>query len=113
MLSCHGYSPNWLLFRKPKFSIYIEKILVAMEMATSKLIAQHLTVMYEARKVFIETEANEKLCRALKSKTRVTNSLMYVLGNCVYYKRETSDKWKGPGTVIGKENKHVLVVGLM
>ena len=65
--------------------------------------------MHEARKASIETEANEKLHYALKSKTRVTNSLMYDLGDCAYYRREDSDKWKGPGTVFGKENKQVLV----
>ena len=27
----------------------------------------------------------------------------------VYYKRKSSDKWKGLGMVIGKENKHILV----
>ena len=27
----------------------------------------------------------------------------------VYNKRKSLDKWKGPGTVIGKENKQILV----
>ena len=39
----------------------------------------------------------------------MTNSLMYDLGDCAYYRREDSGKWKGPGTVFGKENKQVLV----
>ena len=34
---------------------------------------------------------------------------MYDFGDLVYYKRKDSDKWKGPGKVIGKENKQILV----
>ena len=30
-------------------------------------------------------------------------------GDLVYYKRKDSEKWKGPGKVIGKENKQLLV----
>ena len=80
-----------------------------MEMTSSELILQHLTALYEARKAFIEIETNEKLPLALKFKARVANSLMYNLGDYVHYKRKNSDKWKDPETVIGKQNKQVLV----
>ena len=65
--------------------------------------------MHAARKALIEAESHEKPCRALKSKARVAASLIQDLGDLVYYTRKDSDKWKGPGTVNGKENKQILV----
>ena len=75
----------------------------------SQLVLKHLNAMHAARKAFIEAESNEKLRKALKSKARVTTGLIYDFGDLVYYKRKDSDKWKGPGKVIGKENKKILV----
>ena len=75
----------------------------------SQLVLKHLNAMHAARKAFIEAESNEKLRKALKSKARVTTGLIYDLGDLVYYKRKDSDKWKGPGKFIGKENKKILV----
>ena len=34
---------------------------------------------------------------------------MYDLNDLVYHKRKDSDKWKGPGKVIRKQNKQILV----
>ena len=68
-----------------------------------------MNAIAESRKAFIECEANEKLRRAIKSKLRPTTSLIYELGDEVYYKRNDSNQWKGPGTVLGKENKQVIV----
>ena len=58
---------------------------------------------------FIEAESNDKLCRALKTKTIVTTGIIYNLRDLVYYQRKGSEKWKGPGKIIGKENKQLLV----
>ena len=73
------------------------------DLTHSQLVLKHLNAMHAARKAFIEAESNEKLCRALKSKARVTTRFVYNLGDLVYYKRKDSGKWKGPGKVIGKE----------
>ena len=40
---------------------------------------------------------------------RTARSLRYDVGDQVYYKRSDSKWWRGPGTVIGKENKHIFV----
>ena len=61
--------------------------------------------MHEARKTFIEAESNDKLRRALKAKARVTTGISYDLGDLVNYKTKDSEKWKGPGKVMRKENK--------
>ena len=64
--------------------------------------------MHEARKAFNEAESNDKLRRALKKnnkKTRGTTGIIYDLVDLIYYKRKDPEKWKGPGEIIGKENK--------
>ena len=76
---------------------------------SNELIANHLNAMHAARQVFIESEASEKLKRAIKAKTRGSTAVVYQPGDIVYFKREASNQWKGPGTVIGCENKQILV----
>ena len=58
-----------------------------MEDSTSKLLKLHLNAIAKSTNAFIECEANEKLCRAIKSKLRQTTSLIYELGDYVYYKQ--------------------------
>ena len=111
LLNAYGYSPNQLVFRyNPNFPSVIENKLPALEGVTSsKLIASHLNALHSARKRFIETEADEKLRRALRHKTRTSTSTTYQTGDQVYYKKKDSSYWKGPGTVIGYDNKQVFV----
>ena len=65
--------------------------------------------MHTARKAFIESEASDKLGRALLRKTRTGTSLVYEVGDLVYYKRNDSRRWRGPGTVIGKDINQIYV----
>ena len=51
----------------------------------------------------------KKLRKAIRAKTRTATSLIYEPGDIVYFKRENSNLWKGPGTVIGRENKQISV----
>ena len=87
-----GYSPNQLVFRKnPNFPTVIGSEPPALEeVSSSKLIADHLNCMHTARKAFIESEASDKLRRALLRKTRTATSLVYEVGDLVYYKRNDS-----------------------
>ena len=56
----------------------------AMEDITySELVSKHLCAMHEARKAFIEAKPNDKLRRALKTKTRVTTGISHDLGDLV------------------------------
>ena len=43
----------------------------------SELISKHLCPMHETRKAFIEAESNDKLCQALKTKTKVATGIVY------------------------------------
>ena len=76
---------------------------------TGKLIALHLNALHSAGKRFTESEADQKLNRALRRKTRISTSKAFQSGDQVFYKRSDSGYWKGPGTVIGHDNKQVLV----
>ena len=45
----------------------------------------------------------------MKAKPTLTPATVYDLGDLAYYKRKNSEKWEGPGKVIEKENKQLLV----
>ena len=109
--SCYGFSPNQLVFGKSaNLPSNLVNLPPAMEdVSHADILVKHLNALHTARKAFIEAESNEKLRHALKAKNRETTRIEYEIGDMVYYKCKSSDKWKGPGTVIGKENKQLLV----
>ena len=109
--SCYGFSPNELVFGK---SANLPSNLVTLppameDVSHADILAKHLNTLHAARKAFIKAESSDKLQRALKAKNRETTGIEFEIGDMVYYKRNSSDKWRGLGTVIGKENKHILV----
>ncbi|CAL4124732.1 unnamed protein product, partial [Meganyctiphanes norvegica] len=73
------------------------------------MVANNLNLMHAARKAYIESESSEKLRRALRHQIRPSLAQKYSNGDLVYYKRNESARWMGPGTVIGWETKQVLV----
>ena len=68
----------------------------------SDSVMAHLQALHSARKGFIEAESSERIRRALRHKIRVVER-QYQHGEKVYYKREDSNKWRGPASVIGNE----------
>ena len=60
-------------------------------------------------KNFIESESSEKLRRALRHQVRTNLADSFKNGDLVLFKRNESDRWMGPGSVIGWEHKQVLV----
>ena len=110
--NCYGYSPNQLVFGG-KTRIFLQcSLIIHLRLEgqiCSKIIANNLNAMHAARAAFIKSEAYEKRRRALRAKTRTATSLIYETGDIVYFKREKSNLWKGPGTAIGTENKQILV----
>ena len=108
----HGYSPNQLVFgRNPNFPISLNSALPALTNITSdEIIASHLNAMIAGRKAFVESEASEKLKRALAKQTRSeTTQLPYETGMKVFYKMESSARWQGPAEVIGKSGSQVYI----
>ena len=102
----YGFSPNQLVFGKnPNFPNVESNKLPALEGVTcSKIVAENHSTMHDARQVFIKSESDEKLRRALRHQVRTSSEVKYVTGGKVDYKRGTDDYWKGPATVIGQEN---------
>ena len=111
LYNCFGFSSNQLVFGKYLHypSILLDKAPALEGKTSSESIANHLNAMHAARQAFIESEANKKLRRAIKAKTRVSAAIVYQRGDLIYFKREASNQWKGPGTVIRHENKQILV----
>ena len=106
-----GYSPHQLVFGKnPSLPGVLTDKLPALEGTTSsQIIADHLNAMAAARKAFIAAEASDKLKRALNRQTRPATSLIYETNDKVFYKRNGTDRWRGPGVVIGKEKHQVFI----
>ena len=110
--NCYGYSPNQLVFgHNPSLPSFLFNDLPAMEQSASDLLRKHLHAMSESRMLCqnLECEANEKLRRAIRSQVTPANSLIFQPGNHEFYIRNNENMWKGPGIVIGKENKQILV----
>ena len=72
-------------------------------------VENNLEAMNSAREAFIQSECSEKINHALKHTIRRCNDAVFDNGDKVYYKRNNNSKWKGPGYVIGQENKNVLM----
>ena len=109
--SVNGFSPNQLVFgRNPNLPAFLNDNLPALEgISASEVVASNLNAKYAARKAFIESESSEKLRRAVRHQVRTSIVESYNNGDMVLFKRNKCERWLGPGTVIGWENKQVLV----
>ena len=76
--------------------------------SSSTAVVQHINTMHAARKAFIEAESAERVRRALRHKLR-SCSINLQQGDRVFYKRQDSNKWRGPGIVIGRDGKVIFV----
>ena len=75
----------------------------------SKIVRNNLNAMYSARHEFIKVESSEKLRRALRHNIRESNAETFQMGDSVFYKRNDDNQWRGPGVVIGRDGKQVIV----
>ena len=109
--NCHGFSPNQLVFGfNPTLpNVYDGELPVIERRTSSRIVADNLNAMQGARVEFLRNESNEKVRRALLHQVRGTDVDDLVNGDRVLFKRKDDDRWHGPGVVIGKDNKQVLV----
>ena len=109
----NGFSPYQLLLGcnpvLPSLSNPLEHPTTLEEETVSERVAEHISAMYNARKQQMAAEADEKIRRALVHKTRDVYSKEIKQGDSVFYKRNDSERWKGPATVIGFDNKQIFV----
>ena len=106
-----GFSPNQLVFGcNPVVpTVFVNHPPALERISASGIVRENLNAMHEARELFIKSEASEKLKRALKHNIRESDAHDVTNGDEVYYKRNGEDEWRGPGTVIGRDGKQVLV----
>ena len=109
--SVHGYSPNTLVFGKnPNMPSVLSDSIPALEdCTTSELLLRNLNALDSARRSYISADTSERIRRALRMKTRVSNNVVVSIGDSVLYRREKYKGWLGPGKVIGYDNKLILV----
>ena len=106
----HGYSSHQLVFGvNPNLPNILSDNIPALEGSTnSETFAQHLNTLHSARRAFIQSEADERIRRALRHKVRAAEQV-YDHGDRVFYKREGKDRWLGPGKVVFQDGKVVFV----
>ena len=106
----NGFSSHQLVFGKnPKLPGIMTDKLPALEGVTqSENFAKHLNALHDARKAYIQTESNERVRRALRTKVRVAEQI-FENGDTVYYKREGKERWMGPAKVVFQDGKVIFV----
>ena len=111
LANVHGFTPYQLAigYTSSLLSILINKPPVFEDISASEILGNNLNAMAAARRAFIESENSEKLRRAMCHNIRSCIRNKFVTGDVVYYKRNDSKKWKGPGTVIGHDMQQILI----
>lgn len=111
MLNHNGYSPFQLVYgSSPNIPTTNNSKLPALETETeSNVLAKHLSTLHKTREEYIKSEASDKLRKAMKHNIRPTQHKVLRLSDKVYYKRNKSDRWKGPGKIVGLDGKTILV----
>ena len=106
----NGFSSQQLVFGKnPNLPNIMQAELPALEGITcSEAFLKHLNALHETRKAYIQTEADERIQRALRSKVRDAEQV-FKNGDMVFYKREGKECWLGPGKVVFQDGKVVFV----
>jgi transposase InsO family protein len=106
----HGYSSHQLVFGiSPNLPNILCDQPPALEGSTSsEVMARHLNALHAARESFIQSEASERIRRALRYKIRASEQIFYP-GDNVFYKREGKERWLGPGKVIFQDGKVIFI----
>ena len=76
---------------------------------TSENIAKKLNLLHQARQNCIKSESSFKIKQALKHKVSTYSDIIYNTRDLVYYKRKDNLNWKGPASVIGRDEQQMLV----
>ena len=110
MINHNGFSPSQLVFgQNPSLPNFINNKLPAQEsVVKSPDIITHLTALHAARKSYVESESCNKLKTALR-KNVCSLTVMYEIGHEIFFKRDDSPKWKGPGTVLGQDGPVIFI----
>ena len=107
----HGFSPAQLVFgQNPSIPTTLNSQLPALESDYSaELVTENMRTLKVAREAFIKAESSERIKRALRHNIRPSGANRFYTGDLVFYKRNDSRRWRGPGRVIGSESSNVLI----
>ena len=106
-----GYSPSQLVFGFNTVlpNVFQNKPPALEDVHSSDMVRQNLNAMHAARMQFVKVESCEKIRRALRHNVRESPAERVQNGDNVYYKRNDSHEWRGPGVVIGRDGKQFIV----
>lgn len=106
-----GFSPNQLVFgHNPGLPNVLTSDPPALEpTSASEIVRNNLNALHLARQEFVKSESSERLARALRHTIRSSDKNDIQNGDEVFYKRNDSSEWHGPGIVIGRDGKQFLV----
>ena len=106
----HGYSSHQLVFgQNPNLpNIFTDEPPALEERTMSEVFARHLNCLHLSRQLFIQSESDERIRRALRHKIRVSNE-QYKKGDEVFYKKDSNPRWLGPAKVLAQDGKLVFV----
>ena len=106
-----GYISNTIVFgRNPNLpSVTSDRITGLTAESLSQIVEENLCAMRAARKAFIEAESSKKIKIALSHNIRTSCEEHYEKGDKVFFKRNDSKRWYGPGTVIGQDGKQIII----
>ena len=104
LINNNGFSPSQIAYGKnPNLPSNINNTLPAFEdHNTTEQLVKHINALHSGRKAFIQSESSEKIKRAFRNNVRPSGK-QYSINEEVYYKREDSQKWKGPAKVLGQD----------
>ena len=110
LANVHGISPFQLALCQNLHlpSTFVDKLPALTPVATSKILADNLTVLHKAHEAFIQSESSEKLRRALNHNIRTSGDIKYLSGDSVFFKRANDSHWRGPGKVLDQDGQQVL-----
>ena len=105
-----GFSPIQLVVGcNPNLPSAITNNLPAQEeVKVSDTLRRHLNALHSARRAFTKAESSERLKRALRHNVRV-NEESFFQNDKVFYKRDDSNRWRGPGKVVGQDGKVLFI----
>ena len=103
----NGFSST-SIWKKNLPNFLTDKVPALEESTTSFVLAEHLNVLDTARQAFIQSESDERIIRALRTKIR-TNEKKIEHGDKVFYKRNGELRWLGPGKVLAQDGKVIFV----
>ena len=105
-----GYSPIQLVLgNHPNLpSVMVNQPPAFEEAEVSGTVIKHLNALHAARRAFTKAESSDRIRKALRHRVRATETT-FTSGDRVFYKRDDSNRWRGPGKVIGQDGKIVFI----